>query len=67
MEFEAIRGITVGNLRLEVGRQIDDVDSAKWALLGADTTSYAEVLGYECNFRFGGDFDTEFTTANNRA
>jgi hypothetical protein len=55
------------NLRLEVGWQIDDVDCAKRALLRADTTSYAEGLGYESDFRFWGDFDTETTTANNRA
>ena len=67
MKLEAIRRVTMSNLRLEVGRQVDDVDCAKWALLGADTTSYAECLGYECDFRLWGDFDTEATTANNRA
>lgn len=57
----------MGNLRLEVGRQVDDVDCAEWALLGANTTSYAECLGYEGDFRGRVDFDTELTTANNRA
>jgi hypothetical protein len=41
MQLEAIRGITMGNLGLEVGRQVDNVDRAEWALLGANTTSYA--------------------------
>lgn len=67
MQFEAIRGITMGNLRLEVGRQVDDVYCAEWALFGANTTSYAECLGYEGDFRRCVYFDTEATTANNRA
>lgn len=67
MQFEAIRGVTMGDLRLEVGRQVDDVDCAEWALLGANTTSYAECLGYEGDFRRRIDFNTEATTANNRA
>lgn len=67
MQLEAIRRVTMCNLRLEVGRQINDVDRTKRALLRTDATSYAEGLGYEGYFRFWGDFDTEAATTDNRA
>jgi hypothetical protein len=41
MQLEAVGAIAVGDLRLEVGGQVDDVDGIKWALLGTDTTANA--------------------------
>lgn len=66
MELEAIGGIAMGNLRLEVRWKIDNADCAEWAFLGTDTTSYAEVLGYKGDFRCWGDFDTKAATADDR-
>jgi hypothetical protein len=49
MKLEAVRGVSVGNVGLEVGWQIDDIDSSKGAFLGADTTSDTETFRYEGN------------------
>jgi hypothetical protein len=49
MKLEAVGGVSVGNMRLEICRQIDDVDSAKWTLLRADTTSNTQALGDKGN------------------
>lgn len=67
MELETVGGVSVGNLRLEVGWQIDDVDCAKGAFLGADTATDAQALGNEGNLGCVFDFDTETTTADDRA
>lgn len=39
MKLEAVGRVSVGNMRLEVGWQIDDVDSTEGALLWANTTT----------------------------
>jgi hypothetical protein len=44
MELETVGRISVRDVRFEVGRQIDDIDSAKWTLLWADTAANAERL-----------------------
>ena len=67
MELEAVGGITVSDLGLKVGWQVDNVDGAEWALLWADTASNAERLGDECDLGLGADFDTEATTADDWA
>ena len=51
----------MGDLGLEVGRQIDNVDGFEWAFFRADTTTNAETLGDEGDSRVRGNFDTEFT------
>lgn len=45
------------DLALEIRRQVDDGDSAKGALLRADTTSNAEGFGDEGKSGFRSDFD----------
>jgi hypothetical protein len=50
MELEAVRGVAVGDLGFEVGRQVDDVDGIEGAFLWADTASDTEALGNEGNF-----------------
>lgn len=55
------------DLGLEVGWQVDNVDGAEWALLWADTTSYAQRLGNEGDLGLWGDFDTETSTADDWA
>lgn len=45
MELEAVGRVSMGDLALEVRRQVDDGDGTEGALLGADTASYAKGLG----------------------
>jgi hypothetical protein len=47
MQLEAVGAISVGNLALKVGGQVDDGDGVERALLGADTTTNAEGFGNE--------------------
>jgi hypothetical protein len=67
VELEAVGRVSMGNLGLEVGRQVDNMDCTEWALLGTDTATDAQSLRDESNFRFGGDFDTELAGSDNRA
>lgn len=39
VKLEAVGRVPMGNLRLEVGWQIDNGDGSEWALLWANTTS----------------------------
>lgn len=64
MELEAIGRVSVGNLGLEVGGQVDDGNGIEGALLGTDTTTDAEALRNEGYFRVWADFNAEFSTAN---
>jgi len=57
----------MGDLSLEVGRQVDDVDGVKGTFLGTDTTSNAETFGDEGDLGIGGDFDTQFARPDHRA
>jgi len=54
VELEAVGGIAVGDLAVEVGGQVDDGDGAKGAALGADTATDTELLRDEGNARFRG-------------
>lgn len=65
MELEAVRRVSMGDLTLQIGRQIDNIDCAERAFLWTDTTSYAQALGDEGNFRRGFDFDTKTATTDN--
>lgn len=67
MKLKAVGRISMSYLRFEVGGQVDNVDSAKWAFLWANATSYAEGFRDKCDLRLGGDFDTEAATPDNRA
>jgi hypothetical protein len=44
MKLEAVRGVAVRDLSLEICWQIDNADGPKWAFLWADTTSNAQTL-----------------------
>jgi hypothetical protein len=48
----------MGDLSLEIGRQIDNVDGVERAFFRADTATDAETLGYEGDSGVGSDFDT---------
>ena len=67
MEFEAVGRVPMRNLRLEVRREIDDVDGGKRTFFHADTTSNAKSLGDEGDLRFRGDLDAEFACPYHRA
>ena len=67
MELEAVGAVSVGNLALEVGRQVDNGDGAEGAFLWADTASDAEALGDEGEFRIWGDFDAELAATDDGA
>lgn len=49
----------MGDLALEVGGQVDDLNGVERALFGADTAADAETLTNECDLAVGVDFDTE--------
>jgi hypothetical protein len=44
MEFKRVSRVSVGDLGLEIGRQIDDVDGTERTFLRADTATNAETL-----------------------
>ncbi len=64
MKLEAVGRIAMGDLRLQVGWQVDNVDGAEWTLLRADTTSDAEGLGNESDLGGWVDLNTEATTSD---
>lgn len=67
MKFEAVGRVPMGDLRFKICWQIDDVDSAKWAFLRADTASNTKCLGDESDLGFRGDFYAETSTAHHGA
>jgi hypothetical protein len=67
MKLEAVGRVSMGNVRFEVSRQIDNIDGTEWALLWTDTASNTKTLGDKGDLGFGGDFDTETPTSHNRA
>lgn len=64
MQLKAVGRVPVCNLRLEICRQIDDVDRIKWAFFGADAAADAQAFRNECKFRLGRDFDAELACTN---
>lgn len=67
VELEAVGAITVGDLALEVGGQVDDGDGVEGAFLGADTATNAERLGDKGEAGIRGNFNAELAAANDRA
>jgi hypothetical protein len=67
MQLEAVGAISVGDLTLEVGGQVDDGDGIKGALLGADTATDTQALGDKCNLGGVVDFNAEFTGTDDGA
>lgn len=67
VKLEAVGGVTVGDLALQVGGQVDNIDSTERTLLGADTTTDAKALGDEGDLRVGGDFNAKLTRADHGA
>lgn len=67
MELEAVGGIPVGDLTLQVGGQVDNVNGAERTFLRADTATDTQALGNECDLRLVGHLNTEFTGPDNGA
>lgn len=67
VKLEGVGGVSVGDLRLEVGWQVDNVDGAKWALLWAYTTSNAERLRDEGDLGGWINLNTESSRADDWA
>jgi hypothetical protein len=67
VELEAVGRVTVGDLRLEVGGQVDDVDGIERTFLGADTATDTETLGDEGNLGCVFDFNTELSGTDDGA
>ena len=56
----------MGDLALEIGRQVYDVDGSKRALLRTDATSDAQPLGNVCDLGFRRDLDAELARPDDR-
>lgn len=67
MELEAVGRVTVGDLGLEIGRQVDDVDGVERALLGADTASDTKALRDEGNLGIRRNLDAELAGSHDGA
>lgn len=65
VELEAVGRVSMGDLGLEVGGQVDDVDGVEGAFLRANTASDAEALGDEGDFGRVGDFNAQLARADN--
>ena len=44
MQLEAVGRISMGDLCLQIGWQVDDIDGSKGAFLGTDTTTYTQAF-----------------------
>ena len=54
----------MGDLGLEVGGQVDDVDGVEGAFLRADTATDTQALRDEGDLGVGGDFDAQLARAD---
>ena len=61
VQLEAVGGVTVCDLALEVCGQVDNLDGVEGALLGADTASDTQTLTDEGNLAGGVDLDTQLS------
>lgn len=59
VQLEAVGGVTMCDLALEVGGQVDNLDGVEGALLGADTATDTEALTDEGDLAGAVDFDTQ--------
>ena len=57
----------MGDLGLQVGRQVDDMNRTEGTFLRTDTATDTEALGDEGDLRFGGDLDTKLTRTDDGA
>lgn len=67
VKLEAVGRVAVGDLTFQVGGQVDDVNGAEGALLGADTATNTQAFGDESDLGGVVDFDAEFTGTDDGA
>jgi hypothetical protein len=67
MKLEAVGGVSMRNVGLEICWKIDDVDGTKRAFFGTDATTNTQTFGNEGDLRLGSDFDTEPSASNDGA
>jgi hypothetical protein len=64
VEFEAVGGIAMSDVRLEIRRKVDDVDGVERALFHAYAASYAKSLRDERDLGLGCDLYAELAGSN---
>lgn len=67
MQLEAVRGVAVGDLRLQICRQIDNRDGAERTFLRADTATDTEAFRNEGDLGASVDFDAELAGTDDGA
>lgn len=67
MKLEAVGRVSMRDMRLEIGWQIDDIDSSEWTFLWADTTTNAKTFRDEGDLGCSVHFDTKTATSNDGA
>jgi hypothetical protein len=67
VELETVGRVTVGDLRLEVGGQVDDVDGIERTFLGTDTATDTETLRDEGDLGRVFDLNTELSGTDDGA
>lgn len=67
VELEAVGRVAMGDFRLQVGGQVDDVDGAKGTFLRTDTASNAKAFGDEGDLGLRSDFDAKLAGTNDGA
>ena len=66
MKFETVGRVSVGDLRLEIRWEIDDIYGTKGTLLNADATANAKPLRNVGDLGLWGDFDTQLARPHDR-
>lgn len=67
MQLEAVGGVPVGDFGLQVGGQVDDMDGAEGAFLGADTAADTQTFGNEGDLGLRSDLNAELSGTDNWA
>lgn len=64
VKLETVGRVTVGDLGLEVGGQVDNVNGTEGTLLGTDTTTNTQALGDEGDLRGRVDLNAKLSCAD---
>lgn len=67
VQLEAVGRVAMRDLCLEIGGQVDDVDSVEGAFFWADATANAQALADEGDLTVGSHLDAQLTRTNHRA
>jgi hypothetical protein len=64
VQLEAVRRVSMRDLGLEVGGQVDNIDGVEGAFLGADTAANTQALGDEGDLGHVVDLDAQLARAD---